>query len=228
MTKNLFITGTGTDIGKTFISALIVKKLHDAGYRSAYYKAAVSGNVRDAQGHLIPGDAALVKKISHIPQEVSEMVPYIYENAVSPHLASRMEGSPVELSVVKDGYEKVKADHDFITMEGSGGILCPIRWDEQKIWLEDIIQALHMPCIIIAEAGLGTINSAVLTYEYMKQHGMKVKGFIFNHFHPGDIMEEDNKKMVEERTGLPVLACVQEGDIELNMPAEQLAELYEE
>ena len=56
MSKGLFITGTGTDIGKTYVTGLIVKKLHEAGLRAAYYKAAMSGYVRDAEGYLIPGD----------------------------------------------------------------------------------------------------------------------------------------------------------------------------
>lgn len=227
MGKGLFITGTGTDIGKTYVTALVVKKLQDAGFRSTYYKAAVSGNFRDAQGNLIPGDASFVKKISRIPTELEQMVPYVYERAVSPHLAARIEGNPVELAVVQDYYERLKAQNDFVTMEGSGGILCPIRWDEQKIWLEDVIKALQLPALIVADAGLGTINSAVLTYEYMKQRGIGVKGFLFNHFHPGDVMEEDNRKMVEERTGLPVLACVQDGDVELGLSADELAALYE-
>ena len=63
MNKGVFVTGTGTDIGKTFVTALLVRKLHDAGCTTAYFKAAVSGNERDENGRLIPGDAAYVKKI---------------------------------------------------------------------------------------------------------------------------------------------------------------------
>ncbi len=226
MGKGLFITGTGTDIGKTFVTALIVKKLHDAGFRSVYYKAAVSGNTRDPQGRLIPGDAEFVREVAQIPEPASQMVSYVYEHAYSPHLAARIEGQPVEMPVVKEHFENLRAKSDFITMEGSGGILCPIRWDEQKIWLEDVIKHLQLPTLIVAEASLGTINSAVLTCEYLRQRDIPVRGFIFNHFHPGDVMEEDNRRMVEERTGLPVLASVQEKDLELRLPVEKLVALY--
>lgn len=89
MNKGLFITGTGTDIGKTYVTALLVKKLHDSGYDTAYFKAAVSENRRDDIGRLIPGDAAYVKEISGISQPIDSMCPYVYEAAVSPHLASR-------------------------------------------------------------------------------------------------------------------------------------------
>lgn len=226
MSKNLFITGTGTDVGKTYVTALVVKKLRDAGLSASYFKVAVSGNLRSESG-LIPGDADFVNRIAGIHGDLSEMVPYVYENAVSPHLASRIEGNPVDMKVVKAGFEKLCAKVDYITMEGSGGILCPIRFDGQQLWLEDVIQKLNLSSIIVAAAGLGTINSAVLTYEYMKQKGLNVKGFIFNHFHPGDVMEEDNLKMVEYRTGLPVIACVKERDTSLDVDVHRLASLYE-
>ena len=68
---------------------------------AAYYKAAMSGNQRDADGHLIPGDALHVKEVSGISQPLETMCPYVYEAAVSPHLASRLEGDPVQMEVVK-------------------------------------------------------------------------------------------------------------------------------
>lgn len=227
MSKALFITGTGTDIGKTYVAGLIVKKIAQAGKSAAYYKAAMSGNNRRADGSLIPGDALFVKQTSGIQQPIAEMCPYIYENAYSPHLASRIEGHPVKMSVVKEGYEKVCEKYEYVTMEGSGGILCPICFDEEKIQLEDVIKALGLSCIIVADAGLGTINSVVLTVEYMKAHNIIVKGIIFNNYHPGNVMEDDNIFMCEYMTGLPALAKVQEGDIRLDMDVEVLTQLYE-
>ena len=226
MSKGLFITGTGTDIGKTYVTALVVKKLRDVGCNASYFKAAVSGNERGIRG-LIPGDASFVDRIAQIGGNLGEMVPYVYENAVSPHLASKIEGNPVDLEVVKHAFEALCKKYEYVTVEGSGGILCPIRFDEKEIWLEDVKKELHLTSLIVADAGLGTINDAVLTAEYMKQKGLIVKGFIFNHFHPGDVMEEDNLKMVEKRTGVPVIACVKEGDKELAIEADKLISLYE-
>lgn len=183
MSKNLFITGTGTDAGKN----------------PGYYKAAMSGNKRQEDGTLIPGDALWVQKTAGIRQPLIEMCPYVYENAYSPHLASRIEGNPVQLSVVKQGFDNVCRKYDYVTMEGSGGILCPICFDEAKIQLEDVIQTLDLSCLIIANAGLGTINSVVLTVEYM----------------------------CEYMTGLKVLACIRDGDTELCMDADSLAALYD-
>lgn len=230
MSKNLFITGTGTDVGKTFVSALIVKKLASKA-KSGYYKAAMSGNIRDKSGNLIPGDAKFVKDVSGIGQSLESMCPYVYENAYSPHLASRVEGNPVSMEVVERGFLALQDEFDYLTVEGSGGILCPIDYDKSGsrkiLFLEDIIRNLALNSIIVADAGLGTINSLVLTANYMTSKNLGIKGIIFNHFHKGNIMQEDNIYMCEKMTGLKTLALVSDGDKDLDMDFETLAGLYE-
>ena len=139
MAKKIFITGTGTDVGKTFVTGLLVKKLQENGLGAAYYKAAMSGNERTKDGTLVPGDALYVKQVSGITQPLAQMCPYIYETAVSPHLASRIEGNPVDLKEVVKGFEEVCQQYEYVTMEGSGGILCPMCFDETELWLEDVI-----------------------------------------------------------------------------------------
>ena len=228
MSKAVFLTGTGTDIGKTYIAGLIVKKLAEAGKNPAYYKAAMSGNDRREDGSLIPGDALFVQKTSGISQSLEEMCPYVYENAWSPHLASRVEGNPVDLEVVRKGFLETADKYDYITMEGSGGILCPLCFDERRIQLEDVIREFELSSILVADAGLGTINSVVLTAEYMKARSLPIKGIIFNHYHPGNIMEDDNIFMCEHMTGLPVIAKVQDDATELEIDADVLAALYDE
>lgn len=227
MSKKLFITGTGTDVGKTFVTGLILKKLKENGINGAYYKAAMSGNLRRTDGSLIPGDAFYVKTASGIKQPLEEMCPYIYETAVSPHLASKLEGNPVDLEQVRKGLDAVCEKYDYVTAEGSGGILCPLRFDEQTIQLEDFIKAGNFSCLLVADAGLGTINAVVLTAEYMKSHHIPVKGIIFNHYEYGNMLHEDNLYMCEQMTGLKVFACVKDGDTDLELPFEVLESLYE-
>ena len=227
MSKKLFITGTGTDIGKTYVTGLILKKFQDNQKNAAYYKAAMSGNDRRPDGTLIPGDALHVKTVSGISQPLEEMCPYVYETAVSPHLASQIEGNPVDMETVLQTFDTVCDRYDYVTAEGSGGILCPLRSDEQNIQLEDFIKARDLNCLIIADAGLGTINSVVLTVEYMRTHDLPVKGIIFNHYEAGNRLHEDNLFMCEAMTGLKVLACVKDGDTDLDIPFELLESLYE-
>jgi len=227
MGKALFVTGTGTDVGKTYVTGLIVKKLQDAGLDAGYYKAALSGAEPDGEGHLIPGDAAWVKQAAGLPDPLEDLVTYVYQEAVSPHLAARHTGVPVELERIRTDFARAGAGHEYLTMEGSGGILCPLRWDaRQRLLLEDVIQRLDLGCVIVADAGLGTINSTVLTVEYLRHRNIPVRGIFFNHWIPGDAMREDNRAMVERLTEVPVLACIQAGDKDLDIKIDNLTSLY--
>ena len=202
------------------------QKLAEEGKSAAYYKAAMSGNDRRADGSLIPGDALFVQKISGITQPLEEMCPYVYETAVSPHLASRLEGNPVQMERVLEDFHKVCEEYEYVTMEGSGGILCPLCIDEADIRLPEVVKACGLGCLLIADAGLGTINGVGLTAYYLKQQGIALKGIIFNHYETGNLLHEDNRKMCEYYTGIPVVACVADGDTELSMDAETLKGLY--
>ena len=214
--RNIFIVGTGTDVGKTYIAGLILKEFIRSGINAAYFKAAMSGNMRDSSGNLIPGDALHVKNVSGTTQPLSEMCPYVYERAYSPHLAARIEGNPVDFDAVMAKFDALSAKYDRVIMEGSGGILCPIRLDgEKEIWLEDFVRARDFGCILVADAGLGTINAVGLTVSYMKAKGMRLTGIIFNRFKPGNILHEDNLKVCEYLTGLKVIACVKENDSDI-------------
>lgn len=225
MSKGIFITGTDTDIGKTYVTALLVKKLQEAGKNPAYYKAAASGIEVDEEGK-VHSDASYVRDISGIDMALEEMCPYTYVQAVSPHLACKTEGEPVDFQVVKEQFQRVCQEHPYVVMEGSGGILCPIRQDEQEIWLEDLIRGLGLSSVIVADAGLGTINHTVLTAFYMKEKGLDIKGIIYNHYHPGNVMEEDNIAMIEKLTGLPTIARVQAEDEELEISPEELVSYF--
>ncbi|MDE5898952.1 MAG: dethiobiotin synthase [Treponemataceae bacterium] len=226
--RGLFVVGTGTDVGKTYVSALICRTLAEAGMAAAYYKAAASGNPRDGEGRLVPMDARFVRNAAGLSQPLETMCPYVFEAAVSPHLAARLERQAVEADVVRGGCRTLSEAYDYVAVEGSGGIVCPLRAGGGELWLEDVVRMFGIPSVIVADAGLGAINSVALTASYMERVGLPVRGVIFNRFHPGSVMEEDNVRMVERRTGLDVLACVREGGGELGMDAAALAALYGE
>ena len=221
MSKGIFITATGTDIGKTYVTALLVKKLREANFNAGYYKAALSG-----ADNIAESDAGFVNRIANIHQDEQTLLSYLYKNAVSPHLAAKIEGNPVEKDTVISDYATVQKNYDYVTVEGSGGIICPIRYDDKaKYFLTDIIKWLHLPTLIIADAGLGTINSVVLTVEYLKHQNIKVQGIILNNY-TGGIMQEDNIKMIEDLTDIPVIALVKQNDKDIDIDAKFLASLY--
>ena len=220
MANGLFVSGTGTDIGKTYVTGLLLKYIRDNGYNATYFKAALSGAIRDENNNLIPGDAVEVLTMANLDENTDFLVPYIYETAVSPHLASQIEGNPVELGKVRSAYEEVSKKYDYILMEGSGGIVCPIRYEgkdnKNNILLEDIIKFLDLDVILIADAGLGTINSIVTTVEYLKSKNIHVCGIIMNNY-KDELMENDNIKMVEELCDVDVIAKVYQNDKNLRL-----------
>ena len=220
MAKALFITGTGTDVGKTYVSALIAKQLKDDGLDIGYYKGALSGS-----NEITDSDAWYVKEKANLTDSYDEMVSYTYKHAYSPHLASQIEGNPVEMKVIKEAYKDISKRHDYMIVEGSGGIICPIRYDkDKKIFLEDIIKELDIPSVIIADAGLGTINSTVLTIEYMMKRKLKINGVILNKFEISNVMHEDNKQMIEEITDIKVVGIVNTENI---LKIDNLISLFE-
>lgn len=227
MGKCIFITGTGTDVGKTYITGLIIKKLRDAGCQGGYYKAAVSGAAVAADGSLIAGDAVYVNRFAEIGETQENLVSYVYKEAVSPHLAAQLTRKPIEMELIRQDFSRAKKKYEYLTMEGSGGIICPLRYDDScRLVLDDMVQALGLGVLVVAEAGLGTINSVVLTIEHLQRRRIPVQGIIFNHFHSGDVMEEDNRRMVEVLTSVPVVAVVATGDRELNISIERLQSFY--
>lgn len=223
MSKGIFITATGTDVGKTYVTALLIKKMRGLGMDTGYYKAALSGAET-----ITESDAGYVNAVAGIGQEPETLLSYLYKNAVSPHLASKLEGNPVELDKIRKDFAHVNEKYDYVIVEGSGGIVCPIRYDDSAhIFLEDIIKELKLDTLVIADAGLGTINAVVLTVEYMKQKNICIKGIILNHY-TGSVMQKDNLKMIEEITGVPVIALVEPNSMELNIDDTVLCDIFKE
>ena len=170
-------------------------------------------------GKWVAGDADYVKRIANLPDTQEQLVSYVYKEAVSPHLAARKEGNPVELAKVKDDFDAARNRHEFIFAEGSGGIICPIRYDDQKIFLIDVMKTLNLPLLIVTTAALGSINACVLTVEYARSRGLDVRGLIVNRYSSsGNLeMEDDNIRMMQDLTGLEVIAKVKDGDTDLGV-----------
>ena len=217
MSKNIFITATGTDIGKTYISALIVKKMRESGLNCGYFKPVLSG-VIEVGGKLQDSDCNYVVSTAKIPTTADDCVVYWWKEAVSPHLAAKRAGVKIDIERIKQDFNKKQTEYDYLLIEGAGGITCPLRLENgEKFLLVDLIKELKTDVIIVADGGLGTINSILLTVEYARQHNVNIQGIILNKFNPDSFMHQDNLKQVEYLTGLKVIATVQENQTDINM-----------
>lgn len=203
-----FIVGTDTDVGKTYISALLMKKLIDSNINATYYKSVLSGAYEENE-KLIPGDAKYVCDISGLNEEYDNIVSYSLRTPVSPHLAAIIENKDINLDKINKDLNILKDRYDFILAEGSGGIICPIKINESEtILLEDIIKITDFDVILVARSGVGTINHTVLTIQYLKSKNISVKGIILNEYDKKNIAHVDNAKTIEKLTSINIIAYV--------------------
>ena len=217
MSKNIFITATGTDIGKTYVSALIVKKMREEGFNCGYFKPVLSGVV-EKDGKLVESDCNYVVNTAKIPTSADDCVTYWWKEAVSPHLASKRAGMGIDIAKIKSDFVQKNKEFDYLLIEGAGGITCPLRLENgEKYILKDLIKELEAPIIIVADGGLGTINSILLTVEYARANDIKIAGIILNNFEKDNFMHQDNLKQVEYLTGVKVIATVERGGDEIGL-----------
>ncbi len=207
-TKKIFITATGTDIGKTYISALIVKKMKECGYNCGYFKPVISG-VTEMCGKLVDSDANYVIQTADLEADAENCVSYWWKEAVSPHLAAKRANQVIDISKIKYDYSQACKKYDYLLIEGAGGITCPLIINkDEKYLLKDLIWELGLSVIIVADAGLGTINSTLLTVDYAKSNGIEIEGIILNNYESDNFMHWDNLEKIEALTGVNVVATV--------------------
>ncbi len=222
--RGLFVTGTGTDIGKTYVSAAIARELTKKNLKLAYYKAAVSGS--DCIEH---SDAGFVRDHALIRQSTDSLLSYLYEKPLSPHLAGRGENRFASLDVIMEKFNALRKDYDYVLSEGAGGIICPVVWEKDcHLMYLDILKAMKLPCVVVADAGLGTINHTVLTISYLKSHDVKVQGVILNRFDENSAMHLDNLTMIEQISEVKVIATLENGKQDLRLLDKNMEDYFDE
>lgn len=213
MAKSVFITGVGTDIGKTYVSALIMKKLINEKYNACYFKPVLSG-AEYKNGLLYAGDVEYVKSISGLNENSSALSSYVFLDTYSPHLAAKKAGKKIMINKIVEDYNKLSSKYDFIITEGAGGIICPFSDDVNPIYTKDIIKALNMEAVLISTTNLGSINSAMLSIYYMWEKDINIRGIIFNGYKNSEI-DNDNIDFIMKHTGLKNIAVVEENQSDL-------------
>lgn len=212
MPKGIFIIGTDTDVGKTVITAGLMHLLRKNGHNACYFKAALSGAL-EVENLLIPGDTELVSTVSQLDEAYENMTPFVFKTPVSPHFAAKLENRPIQMDIVMEKFAYLKKHYNYIVAEGSGGIICPLIDDVQGVYtLEHLIKELNLNVLIVAKATLGTINHTVLTVEYLRNAGINIKGIILNYYEENQLCE-DNMKMIEKLTNVPIIGKFKKIDI---------------
>ena len=168
--RGVFVTGTGTEVGKTAVAAAMARTAAGSGQRVAVFKPAVSG--LDEGGE---ADHELLRRAAGSGQSDDEIAPYRFGPAVSPHLAAELAGTPIEPRVVLEAARAAAENADLLVCEGVGGFLVPLT----PGWLvRDLARELDLPVVIAAPPGLGTINHTLLTLESVRAAGLRAAAVV--------------------------------------------------
>ena len=206
MSRKLFITGTGTDVGKTVATAGIASVATASGLKTAVLKPIQTG-VEEYTPDLCEV-RRIAPGIMNIPQELA--TPYEYKLPASPHLASKEENSRIDIAKLTDTIVEVESRYspDLILIEGAGGVMVPIKKDFLFL---DLLRIAQIPAIVVATSGLGTINHTLLTLNILKREGIETAGIIFNKMPKNPtIIEKDNVRVISEISKIPTLAVIEE------------------
>ena len=203
----IFITGTDTGVGKTAISGGLAGALADKGLSVGVMKPVQSGaGVRN--GAFYSPDSEFMIAACGSQDEIELVCPVMLREPLAPSVAADIEGKAIDLGIIRNAYLELEKRHDIVIVEGAGGIAVPVK---DNFLYSDLIKCLCLPAIIVARAGLGTINHTFLTVEYAKTCGISVTGVIINDF-KGGIAEETNPGIIEKLTGVPVLGIIPHDD----------------
>lgn len=204
MGKGLFVLGTDTDVGKTFVSAGITYILRKNGFNACSYKGIQSGGIYREQ-ELIAGDVQFVKDVTGIEEPYGVMNSYCLKAEVSPHIAAEMEGVVIDKDKLLSDYKRLEGKYDYVVAEGAGGLVVPIVRDRYYVY--DFVKDLGIPVVLAARAGVGTINHTALTVAFARAKGIDIRAVVINGYQ-GNYYEDDNIEVIKSITGLGVAAVL--------------------
>jgi dethiobiotin synthetase len=208
MGSGLFITGTGTGVGKTYVASLIVRALRKAGKRVGVYKPVASGCER-RDGELISPDALSLWAAAGEPETLEAVCPQRFAAPLAPHLAARAEGRRVEAGLLRSGVDFWLSSSDVVIVEGAGGLMSPISDDDYNA---DLAASLGFPLVVVSTNELGTINATLQTLIAAATYGegLSIAGVVLNSARKSadDPSTDSNPDELARRCMPPLLAIV--------------------
>jgi dethiobiotin synthetase len=180
MGKAIFITGTGTDIGKTALSLALILWAKSQGLRVAYYKPVQCGTFPYGFPPSPYTDADWIRALAG--PEISVHVTYALVRPASPHLAAEAERIAIDLGRIEHELDALAGAHDLVVMEGAGGAAVPLNRNGDSF--ARLAGELSLPCLIASAPGLGTLHHTLTTFAYLKSFKAPIAGFVFCHREP--------------------------------------------
>ncbi|MBI5746064.1 MAG: dethiobiotin synthase [Nitrospirae bacterium] len=235
MSRGIFITGTDTGVGKTAVAAGIAMMLKEKGINVGVMKPIETGcRVKEGRikapgieqraqssvgrGRLHPAlpvegdgrspgiDGSFLIDAAGVSDDPSLVTPYQLKYPLAPMASAEMEGVSIDLQRISAAYNRLSSSHDFMVVEGIGGLMAPIMDD---IFISDLILLLDIPIMIVTRVSLGTINHTLLTIEHAKTKGIRIEGLITNiNKKETGLAEESSIKMLKRLSGIDSIHIV--------------------
>jgi dethiobiotin synthetase len=195
--RGVFVTGTGTEVGKTVVAAAIARTLAAAGESVAVFKPAVTGLEEDGEA-----DHQLLRRASGSRQDSDEIAPYRFSPPASPHLAAELAGQRIDPDRLVGAARAAASSADVLVCEGVGGFLVPLA---PGFLVRDLAKCLELPLVIAASPGLGTINQTLLTVESVRAAGLEVAAVVLTPWPeaPSEV-EASNRETIASISGVRI------------------------
>ena len=204
---NFFITGTDTDSGKTFVTALLTRSLRRAGFDTVAMKPVSCGE---------PGDTMLLGEAGDWTLTPREVTPVSYSAPLAPIEAARLEGRDFQPSDILPTFGRLRRTHASLLIEGIGGWLVPLSGTYTSA---DLAKELALPVLLVVRNRLGVLNHALLTLESISGHGLTCGGIVLNN-HPSDAADpaaEGNRRLLPMLTKVPILFEIEPNQATLDL-----------
>ena len=211
---NFFVTGTDTDVGKSYVCKHLAKEFIKLGKKTGYLKPFQSG--------LEEGIDPDAKQIETIAKGVIAKSTYITKTPCTPYISSQIDNVDYNLEKVKQDYTELTNTCDVTIVEGSGGLYVPVK---ENILMSDVIKFLNLPTLIVARPNLGTINHTLMTIKCAQSEGIKILGVVISNYPQttDDPVILRAQEMIEKYCNVKVIDTIKQGQTDLSKLAQKLS-----
>ncbi len=199
----LFITGTDTGVGKTFVTRGIASALRARGRRVGVMKPVETGCGGTASRH--PADALALRAAAGSKLSLDRICPYQLDAPLAPDVAARLENTRIDPATIVAAYRAIRAGHDLTLVEGAGGLLVPIV---ERYSMADLARDLDLPLLVVVDSRLGAVSHTLLTLEAAAARGLAVRGYLLNHAAAPDEAAATNASILSRCTDSPCLGAI--------------------
>jgi dethiobiotin synthetase len=202
MARGVFITGTDTEAGKTYVTAALAAAFAASGMRVAAVKPVATG-ARWRDGRLESDDAIRLAAAANVPE--LRHCRYAFAEPIAPHIAAARAGTTIELEALAAWHRELEREADWILVEGIGGWRVPLS---ERAELADVARMFGYPVLLVVGLRLGCINHAILTAQAIAADGLRLAGWIANRIDPTYTTAAETIEILQGRIGTPPLACL--------------------